>query len=486
MTPAFLRSTRARLTLAYAVQFLVVVSAAAIGFWVASSQFEFGAVDASLRAQGNAVRATVEQSPLSGTPVLPTRSSTGLPIESFLVSSDGALIAQSTSSLTFDSISSLVPPNGFPAHAELETVSLREGSMRVLLRQVVLPGGRAGGMILIRPIDDLENRLFQTALLLALAGTGLVLASSLLAWRLAGRALAPVREMSGAARAITEQDLHRRLPVQMPANDELGQLAMTFNAMLARLELAFASLQRFTADAAHELRAPLAIIRTQIEVTQRRPRTQLEYAESNATLLGEVERLSRITDQLLMLARADAGALEARLVITDLPDLLEEVIDRWRPTAAHKDVSLVADLPSEGQVRGDRDLLKRLLDNLLDNALRHVPRHGEVRLTAESTNVGWSIAVSDSGSGVPAESARHLFERFSRDDPARQRATGGAGLGLSICAVIAHLHGGVVELAATGPLAGACFVLRLPLAIGPDREPAPSTAGRPLVMPSNI
>ena len=115
LTPAFLRSTRARLTLVYAVQFLVVVSAAAIGFWVASSQFEFGAVDASLRAQGNAVRATIEQSPLSGTPVLPTRSSTGLPIESFLVSSDGALIAQSTSSLTFDSISSLVP-NGFPAH----------------------------------------------------------------------------------------------------------------------------------------------------------------------------------------------------------------------------------------------------------------------------------------------------------------------------------------------------------------------------------
>jgi len=482
LTPAFLRSTRARLTLAYAVQFLVVVSAAAIGFWVASSQFEFGAVDASLRAQGNAVRATVEQSPLSGTPVLPTRSSTGLPIESFLVSSDGALIAQSTSALTFDSVSSLVPANGFPARAELETVSLREGSMRVLLRQVVLPDGRAAGMILIRPIDDLEHRLFQTALLLALVGTGLVLASSLLAWRLAGRALAPVREMSGAARAITEQDLHRRLPVQMPGNDEL---AMTFNAMLARLELAFASLQRFTADAAHELRAPLAIIRTQIEVTQRRPRTQAEYAESNATLLSEVERLSRITDQLLMLARADAGALEARLVLTDLPDLLEEVVDRWRPTAAHRDVSLVADLPSEGHVRADRDLLKRLLDNLLDNALRHVPRHGEVRLTAESTNVGWSIAVSDSGSGVPAESARHLFERFSRDDPARQRATGGAGLGLSICAVIAHLHGGVVELAATGPLAGACFVLRLPLAIGPGREPAPSTAGRPLVMPSN-
>ena len=466
-------STRVRLTLAYTLQFFVVVTAAAGGYWAASSQFEYSAVDASLRAQGNAVRATAEQGSVTGRPFLPTRSATGLPIETFLVGPDGSLLAQSSSALTFEAVSALVPAHGFPAHAELETVQLPEGPMRVLLRQVLLPDGRVGGMVLVRPIGDVRYRLIQSALLLILIGTGLVVASCLLTWRLAGRALAPVREMSAVARAITEQDLHRRLPVDLPANDEIGQLAMTFNAMLARLEHAFGSLQRFTADAAHELRAPLSIIRTQLEVTMRRPRTQAEYVESNATMLAEVERLTRVADHLLLLARADAGALEAVLEVIDLPELLEEVIDRWQRTAASMDVALRSSIPPDGYATADRDLLKRLLDNLLDNALRHTPRGGDVSLTADTRKVGWTIAVSDSGPGVPAEIRPHLFERFSRGDPSRGRATGGAGLGLSICAAIARLHGGVIELAPTGPLAGASFVLRLPSAI---REYPP---GRP-------
>jgi heavy metal sensor kinase len=465
------RSTRVRLTLLSAVQFSIVVAAAAVGFWAASSQFEYAAVDSSLRAQGNAVRATVEQSVSSGTPILPSRSSTGLPIDSFVVGPDGSLIAESATALTFPSVSSLIPGRGFPAHAELETVVLPEGTMRVLLRQIALPDGRTGGALLVRPIDDVRLRLVQSALLLVLIGAGLIVACWLLAWRLTGRALAPVRKMSTVARAITEQDLHRRLPEELPANDEIGQLARTFNTMLVRLELAFNSLQRFTADAAHELRAPLSIMRTQLEVTMARPRTEAEYGQSNATLLKEVERLTRVTDHLLLLARADAGALHLRLEALDLPDLVEEVVDRWQAAATAKSVALTCSVIPGGSVMGDPDLLKRLLDNLLDNALRHAPNGGEVRVVAICDDSASTVTVSDSGPGVPTDAQPHLFERFSRGDPARSRSTGGAGLGLSICAAIARAHNGGIELA-PGPLPGATFTLHLPMQHGAAPEPA--------------
>jgi len=466
-----LRSTRARLTLVSAVQFSVVVTAAAVGFWAASSQFEYNAVDASLRAQGNAVRATVEQSSSSGAPILPSRSTTGLPIDTFLIAPDGALLAQSATALTFSSVASLVPAGGFPAHAELETVVLPEGTMRVLLRQIALPDGGTGGVLLVRPIDDVRFRLAESAILLVLVGVGLIAACCLLAWRLAGRALAPVRAMSTVARAITEQDLHRRLPEELPASDEIGQLARTFNSMLGRLELTFDSLQRFTADAAHELRVPLSIMRTQLEVTMRRSRTEAEHVQSDATLLKEVERLTRVTDHLLLLARADAGALQPRLETLDLPDLVEEVIDRWQTAAATKDVALTCSTDQGRSVTGDPDLLKTLLDNLVDNALRHAPYGGHVRVAATCADGAWVVAVSDDGPGIPEEIQPYLFERFSRGDPARGRNSGGAGLGLSICAAIARAHNGSIELG-VGSLPGATFILHLPKAPEPARSPA--------------
>ena len=475
------RSTRVRLTLVSAVQFSMVVTAAAVGFWGASSQFEYAAVDASLRAQGNAVRATVEQSTSSGSPILPSRSSTGLPIDSFVVGPDNLLLADSASVVTFSSVSSLVPVHGFPVHAEVETVVLPEGAMRVLLRQIALPDGRTGGLLLVRPIDDVRFRLVQSAVLLVLIGTGLIVACWLLAWRLAGRALAPVREMSTIARAITEQDLHRRLPEELPANDEIGQLARTFNTMLLRLESAFDSLQRFTADAAHELRAPLSIMRTQLEVTMRRRRTEAEYVHSNATLLREVEQLTRVADHLLLLARADSGALLPKLEPLDLPDLVEEVADRWQASAAAKGAALKCSVVHGGRLMGDPDLLKRLLDNLLDNALRHTPSGGEVGVVAICADGVWTVSVSDSGPGVPVDAQPYLFERFSRGDPARSRSTGGAGLGLSICAAIARAHGGSIELA-PGPLSGATFILRLPIHHGaaPNPSPPKETGSRPM------
>lgn len=472
------RSTRVRLTVVYALQFFVVITAASVGFWAASSQFEYSAVDASLRAQGNAVRATVEQSAPGEPPLLPPRSATGLPIDTFLVAQDGHLLSASAGDLTFQSVSALVPAGGFPAHAIIETATLRTGTVRVLLRQVTLGNASTAGLLLVRSIDDVRFRLAQSALLLGLIGAALLAACCLLAWRLAGRALRPVQEMSAAAREITQHDLHRRLPENLPANDEIGQLARTFNTMLERLDATFGSLQRFTADAAHELRAPLAIMKTKLEVTDRRSRTTAEYAAANAILLGEVERLTRVTNHLLLLARADAGALETHPRPVEIFELLSASVSRWRPVAAAAGIEIRLQAASGGHLLGDRDLLETIFDNLIDNAIRHPPQDGQILVAAETAGSGWKITIADSGPGISADIRSRLFERFSRGDPARGRSTGGAGLGLSICQAIAKAHGGSIELATESPLGGAALSIWLPSAAVPMNSGNTVPAGR--------
>jgi len=318
-------------------------------------------------------------------------------------------------------------------------------------------------LIIARPIDELQARLARVAFLLVTGVFGLVAVATVLSWRLAGLALVPVRKMSAAAREMSERDLHRRLDSNLPPDDELGELSMTFNAMLGRLENAFETLYRFTADAAHELRAPLAVMRSQSEVTLRQPRTPDEYRQSQRVLLREIQRLSRIADQLLLLARVDAGVLGSSFHDCDLPDLLEETVSRWRPIAREHGIELAPAIPADGRIEADQDLVGRLLDNLLDNAIRHTPPGGQVQLDAACKDGDWRILVSDSGPGIPPESRGHVFDRFFRSDSVRARANGGAGLGLSLSKAIAELHGGSIHVAHDGPLQGACFVVQIPV-----------------------
>jgi heavy metal sensor kinase len=336
-------------------------------------------------------------------------------------------------------------------------------ALRVLLRAVSLPDLTNGGLIIARPIDELQARLARVAALLVGGLLGLVAVAAVLTWRLAGLALAPVRRMSAAARELSEHDLDRRLESDLPSDDELGELAMTFNAMLGRLEVAFETLQRFTADAAHELRAPLAVMRSQSEVILRQPRTVNEYRQSHEAQLREVKRLSRIADQLLLLARVDGGVLGGSFHDFDLPDLLEEAANRWRLIATEKGVALDSVIPSDGRIEADQDLLGRLLDNLLDNAVRHTPAGGQVHMDASCEDPEWRISISDSGPGIPRQAKQRVFERFFRGDPARAQANGGAGLGLSISKAIADLHGGSIDVADRGALPGACFVVHMPV-----------------------
>ena len=181
------------------------------------------------------------------------------------------------------------------------------------------------------------------------------------------------------------------------------------------------------------------------------------------TVLTETERLSRLADELLLLARADAGALTPRRVTVDFKDLLEETVDRWQHVASERGIRLIAELPSGGRVDGDSDLLRRLLDNLIDNAVQHTAPGGQITVSASLTDQSWRVSVVDSGPGVAPQIRDQLFQRFSRGESGRGRETGGAGLGLALCAAIAAAHGGGIHLDTSLP-GGARFIVRLPAA----------------------
>jgi heavy metal sensor kinase len=459
-----LRQTRTRLTLVYVAAFLPVAALAAVAFWLVFAALEYGSIDASLGAQAQVVMTSIahQGGAVDGAALdpLPAETQGGIGVDAVLFAAGGGVIdhsGQVRDPSVYARVRRDAPASGSPVH---ETRNVDGVAERLLVQRIGVGGGQSGVLVLARSVEELRETLLLVAVLLAIAVVALVLGAAGLGYWLAGRALSPVRVMAATARDISEQDLHRRIELALPPGDELGELAATFNSMLGRLETAFDSLQRFTADAAHELRAPLALLRTQVEVTLRRDRAPAEYRASHRAILVEVEQLSRTADHLLLLARADAGVLALHTELVDLPELLETILDRWRPLALDRDIRLESDLPLEGDVRADPELVRRLLDNLLDNALRHTPAGGTVRLSAARDGQGWAIAVEDTGPGIPAELRPHLFERFARADPARGRETGGAGLGLSLAAAIAAAHGGRVTV--EGAPAGARFVVLLP------------------------
>ncbi len=458
-----LRPTRIRLTLAFSGVFLVVATVAAVGFWLAFQHIEYGALDASLDSQSLALTSGLDTSgghvTLNGNDSLPGQNSQGIAINAVLLDSSGTVLDRSGPASTPTVPTGLVT-DAIASGAQRLDMNVGGQPVRLLAQRVGLGNGRQGVIVLTRPIGELRSTLQQTALLLATVVAALTSATAYLGYRMASRALRPVRMIASTAEDISAHDLHRRIDLDLPP-DELGQLAATFNGMLSRLDDAFSTLQRFTADAAHELRAPLALVRTEVEVSLSRVRTPEEYQESQRTVLAEVERLSRLADHLLVLARADAGALTPAWASIDLPDLVEETVERWQPLAHREAVSLSVVFENEGTADADADLLRRVFDNLLDNAIRHTPSGGSVTVTGSTSLSDWKIAVSDSGGGVPASLKESLFERFTRSDAARGRDGEGAGLGLSLCRAIVQSHGGSLELT-DGPETGATFLVTLP------------------------
>jgi len=282
-------------------------------------------------------------------------------------------------------------------------------------------------------------------LLLALVG--------FIAWRLVGRALAPVAAMTTAARDITANDIDQRLP-EPATDDEIADLAQTLNAMLGRLADARDRLSAFVADAAHELRSPVSSLRQHAEVTLEHPGST-DVVALAAVVHGESLRLQHLVDDLLLLARSDEGATKAPVAV-DLDDVVVAAAGRLGSLPATMDLTGV----SGGQVQGDPAALDRLVTNLLDNAVRHAASRVTVHLT-EAADTSVTLLVDDDGPGVPPADRLRVFERFVRLDGARARDEGGTGLGLAIVAAVAEAQHGSVAIEES-PSGGARFRVTFP------------------------
>ena len=305
----------------------------------------------------------------------------------------------------------------------------------------------------------------RAALALLIGGPAAVLAAGAGAWVLAGAALRPVELMRRQAAEISDRDLDRRLGVP-PTRDEVAALGETMNALLGRLQEALARERGFVADAGHELRTPLAVLRTELELAARPGRSREALVDAVTRAGEETDRLIRLAEDLLLLARADNHRL-LRPTRLSLLDVLHIAARGARTRAADRGVTVTVDAPAALEVEADPDRLRQAVDNLLDNAARHAPPGSVVEIVATPGPGAVAIAVADRGPGFPPYFLAHAFERFHRADAARSRDDGGTGLGLSIVRAIARAHDGDA-VAANRPGGGAVVTMVLPTDV-PDQ-----------------
>lgn len=278
---------------------------------------------------------------------------------------------------------------------------------------------------------------------------------------LANTSLRPVDDVIRRARRITAENLDQTIPAR-PVNDEIGRLITTFNEMIRRLHDSFAQIKQFSGDASHELRTPLTIMRGEIELALRSPKTPDEYRRVLASALEEILRLTSIIDNLLLLARADQGTYDVHFSEVDLAALARELYEDSLVLAGPKRISVTLDMPVDVTIVGDRVRLRQLFLNLIDNAIKYTPEGGTVALAVGRENGSALFRVRDSGIGIPPEEQGRVFDRFYRVDKARSREMGGAGLGLSIARWIAELHRGSIALESRVDH-GSTFTVELPL-----------------------
>ncbi len=280
-------------------------------------------------------------------------------------------------------------------------------------------------------------------------------------WLLARRALKPVDNMTDATDRISAEALSERLE-ETGAGDELDRLAKTLNRMLARLDTAFNQVRRFSADASHELQTPLTILKGELEVALRSPRSPEEYRSILNSALEEINRIAHLVEGLLLLARADAGVLRMDQRPVDLAQLVEEVYNQAGILAETQNVSLRLEQMEAVSVLGDYERLGRLLLNIVDNGIKYTPPGGQVALSLQKVQEWASLRIADTGIGIPDDEQEQVFQPFYRAKEAKFRGEKGVGLGLSIANSIAEAHEGKIEIESTSDH-GTVFTILLPI-----------------------
>jgi heavy metal sensor kinase len=351
------------------------------------------------------------------------------------------------------------------AEAGLPTLETIEGMGEYPVRVLTRPVIQAGRVISLAQVGMSLESLYVTRRRFLLIMAGVLPLGILLAggggWFFARRALAPVDRMSEAARRISAEHLTERLE-GTGAGDELDRLATTLNAMLGRLDMAFRQIRQFSADASHELQTPLTILKGELEVALRTPRTPEAYQDHLRSALEEVDRIARLVDGLLLLARADAGVLRMDRRPLELAVLVRDIYDQTKILAEKQNIMLDLGPVASVVIQGDHDRLRRLVLNLVDNGIKYTPSGGRVMISLQRNGPWASLRVSDTGIGLTPEEQERVFQRFYRAADARAQSQEGSGLGLCIAASIAEAHGGKIQVE-SDPKHSSTFTVFLPL-----------------------
>lgn len=360
-------------------------------------------------------------------------------------------------------------------HEHMETVEEEEGGrLRLLSYPLVANGHLLGVAQVAQQLGPLQQTIEELRLIYLVVGPFAIFWLCLGCWLLAERTIAPIIEVAEAAQGITADNLSRRLPVGN-RQDELAQMVAFLNQMLDRLDKSFRRVRQFSGDASHELRTPLTILRGETEVTLRWAKTPEEFRDMLHSNMEEIDRMERIIESLLTLAKSEVGELTLEMKPLSLSDLVQELYlqSQLLCEAKNIEVKLLLEVDEEIRIRGDELRLRQMFLNVISNGIKYTPENGHMEITLAMDNGQARVDISDSGIGIPAEHLPHIFDRFYRVDKARNRMDGGTGLGLAIVKWIAEAHGGGIKVTSEVNK-GSSFSVHLPID-GPEEGKHPKT-----------
>jgi len=348
-------------------------------------------------------------------------------------------------------------------------VTLDGQPIRILLYPVSKYTRFVGVVLVASRQGEMHAALGKLRLLLLTFSPITLLLISLGGWFLAGRTISPVIRISRSMQRINAENLDQRLPVSA-AGDEISNLAETFNGLLARLHDSFRRIRQFSGDASHELRTPLTILKGETEVALRWAKSPEEFRSALQSNLEEINRMERIIEDLLQLAKSDAGELPMEIEDLSLSDLILEIFMQGRTLAEGRllEIEIEVEVDREIRIQGDALRLRQLFLNLIVNAIKYTPDPGRVDVSLATEGDDAVVRVVDNGIGIPAEQLPHIFDRFYRVDQARNREVGGAGLGLSIVKWIVEAHAGQIKVQSEVG-SGSIFTVTLPIS-GPGKR----------------
>jgi heavy metal sensor kinase len=469
-------SIRARLTLWYSIVLCGALVVSGYALLVAQAQIGLRRLDAELarisRAVGSVMSNELDEQQQAADPLgaaaEDTQHGIALPGWTLLIATDsGRVIAGAGTLLRPEDVRDADIGAWRAGEGEARTIAASVGECRVW-RESMEHGGHRFTVFVAAPIAPLARERDAlrdaAAILLPVA----LIVAALGGWWIGRRALDPLTSMAMQATGISDRTPDARLTISNPS-DELGQLGGAFNALLDRLAHALHAQRQFMTDASHQLRTPVSVIRTAAQVTLGRTgRAESDYRESLGIVAEQSARLTRMVDDMFLLARADANGRPLERADFYFDELIADCVRAVRVMADPRQVRVETAVPAEVLFRGDEALLRQLLMNLLDNAVSHAPQGGRVSVSLRQETVELVILVTDNGSGILSSDRERVFERFVRlQPPAKRTGVGGAGLGLPIARWIAEAHGGTLNLDAAPAPPGAenetRFIVRLPL-----------------------